>query len=538
MTKLLKPIAVKKLLGIRNMLRPEEQPWGACADAVNVLVDDNDRLEARWGYMKEMGPASGEATDLYGDRSQEALFAVIDGDLVTIYEDMTSTVVVPGLADTVLQWTDLGDRVVYAGATDAGVLVNREHWQPLRIPVPEFVLDTLVSPPELSPGAAGGQYQVTVTLTHVTSGVEGPAAPVQVVELTGDQPPVAIVDPPAGYVANQYTSEANGSVLYCNGVPLDHVQRDAESLPMGITALAAAPGGALYAAIHDTTNDLGFVFWTQPFAWTCWRLDTDYLAVPGKVVGLAALPAGVLVATEHAVWLWNGEALQQLAPYGAVAGRPFAYDQEGGVWLWTTRGLCTLTPDGWRNLTGDRVRVPPGTWCTTQILERMGHASCVVVTDGEGDPVAAYGAISGNTWAINLHNGEMTRFDNFEFRAFGRQDGSNFGLKADGIYSLAGIFDAGSDPIVARFSLHPTNFGDTTLKRCTYAYLTGCDEATLTVGVVCDGEVVGSYSGQRRIPLARGVKGEFWAFEVSDQYGGPLRLTGFEILVEPTTRRV
>jgi len=315
-------------------------------------------------------------------------------------------------------------------------------------------------------------------------------------------------------------------------------------LPEGITALAAF-SGVLYAAVHDADYNVGFVFWSQPFYPQCWRLATDYVSVPGRVLGLAAAPWGLLIVTAIGCWQWTGESLVELARYGGVEGRPIARDTDGGVWVWTTRGLCAWTAERFRNLTEERVSVAPGGWCTTQVLERRGGRYLIALTDADGQPANAYDdGPDGHCWVVNLRSGEMTKWTGFgEFVAFGRLNGVDYVLRPDGLCRLGGETDAGHGeslqfPIHARIRLHRNDFGDSTLKRCTYAYITGCDDVMVTVLPFADGELVGSYAARRRVPLSRGVKGQYWAFEIGDGYDGPLRLTGLEILVEPTTRRV
>lgn len=144
------------------------------------------------------------------------------------------------------------------------------------------------------------------------------------------------------------------------------------------------------------------------------------------------------------------------------------------------------------------------------------------------------------TTCTNLRTGELTEYQGFEFLAFGRLGGRYFGLKADGIYELGGETDAG-ERIEAAAQLHENDLAgaqrgaEWAEKRASTLYAEG-DVGALAVTVTVDGAAVGTFFGARKVKLARGARGQHWAFAVANVGGADLRLQGLRVLVDVTRR--
>jgi hypothetical protein len=350
--------------------------------------------------------------------------------------------------------------------------------------------------------------------------------------------------PVAGYTARVYMTEADGGVLLGpDGAPLAFEQRDAQPLPTGITALTAK-AGVVYAAIYDAASDVGFVLWSQPFWYTCWHLAIDYVAVPSKVLQMVEVEGGIIIITQHCLWFWDGDTLRALANYGGVPGMSAAQDRDDLTLFWTERGVCTYGEEGFKNLTQEQVSLPPGTSCMSGIGDFHGAKYLIVQTSGTASPANAYESISGSCWVMNARTNEVTRWVLPTIKGIGMLGSQTYVLTSSALLLLSGTADLAAvngteTAISAYFTLHPTDFGDSALKRSTYVYVTGCDDSLLTVTPTTDEIEVGTFTGQRRIPLSRGPKGQYWQFKVSNGSGSDdFRLTGFEVLVEPTSRRV
>jgi hypothetical protein len=524
----IKTTPVEQILGLHNTQRPELCPPWSLSDCSNVYVTDAGRIERREGFSRVV--ALTNATDLFTPIGHEGLFVVADTALISYADDYTPTVIQANLTDAAFSWDELGDRVFYAGATDCGVIVDRLNWQPLRIPVPDATVLT-----GSGSSYSAGQYQVCATFTHDASGVEGPASPVEAVDLAEGELMSVQVAPVSGYTANVYISEPDGGVpLGTYGEPVTFEQRDSQPFPENVTAITAQ-GGVLYAAVYDATNDLGFLFWSQPFFHTCWRLATDYIAVPGKILQTVKTDAGLLLATDKSIWVFDGDNLKAVADYGGVAGQSIAQDREGNTMLWTQRGVCTFDAEGFKNVTHGKLSVPPGSRCSTSIVENQGTTRFIAITDGAGTAANPYTSVAGSCWCTNMHNGETTKFDDFGFLAMGYMHNKSYGLTPNGVYQLGGTTDAGAK-ISANFRFNPVNFGTMQRKRVPYIYVD--NDAQVEVSTSVDDIPVGSFTGMKRIRLARGAIGQFFAFDIANLGGDEFRIKNIELLVEPTSRRI
>lgn len=140
------------------------------------------------------------------------------------------------------------------------------------------------------------------------------------------------------------------------------------------------------------------------------------------------------------------------------------------------------------------------------------------------------------TFCTNLRSSEMTEYSGYDFLAFGRLGEAYFGLRADGIYQLGGDTDAGTR-IEAAAQLHPNPLetaqrgAEWHAKRATVAYV-DAGGAPVAVTVVADETAVGTFYGAGRVKLARGARGQHWAFGLSNVGGEDLRVQTFQVLVE------
>jgi hypothetical protein len=260
--------------------------------------------------------------------------------------------------------------VFYAGATDAGCILNRTSFLPLRVPIPEGTA-------EVTPNQ---DWNTELTLTaatylHDATGIEGAAA------YSYGSPGGS---PPEGFSMMTYTSPVNGEVMYRDdGVTtLAPEQREGVGLPLGIVALAFF-NTHLYAATYDDATDTSLVFWSPSFYPHIFHLHKDYFPVRGRVLAMWATPTALLIGTADRIFVHEGETLKLLAAFGVIPGRPFHADKEGRVAIWTTRGVCTY-PE-FKAAQMEKVGVPPGTACTTAISERRGRRQFIVATSGDSE---------------------------------------------------------------------------------------------------------------------------------------------------------
>ena len=391
---LIRTVPMTGLAGLRNRGRPERLEPGSLVFADNVDCDDSQTLERRDGYALALG--LDECTSAYAARDGERLFLVEAGTLVSLDSTLTRTVLTTGLVDSVLLWAEAAPYVYYAGAHDAGMIVGGVEHRALRVPSP--VAPTLrVTSGDLP----AGQYQATCLWRDRDTGMESSAPVAAVIDLAEGEGLSITASTAPGMDTLIYLSEPNGDRMYLltesSAVivssldlldlahPLHDEQYAMNPLPEGVTALAWHEG-RLWAATQDAGSPVSVVWFSQPFWPSQWNVAADYFLVDGTVLGLASTSAGLLVATQKALWLYTpDEALQQLTHYGAVPGYPITQDRNGLHYVWTVKGLVSFPP--LTPLTEGKVFVKPGAACSTAVVERRGRRQVVVLTDGQG---AAY----------------------------------------------------------------------------------------------------------------------------------------------------
>lgn len=158
-----------------------------------------------------------------------------------------------------------------------------------------------------------------------------------------------------------------------------------------------------------------------------------------------------------------------------------------------------------------------------------------------GQPVYSDAALRDDTgvaYAFNVLHGETTRYTQYDFNQIVRLNGLYYGIKAEGIYLLEGEKD-GLENIAAKFKTADMDFGSTLHKRVPYVYLDTTDKTQITP--FTDDRPNCTYPSNfngRRTRLARGPKGRFWAFEVSNVNGLPLDLRSLEFYPTILSRKV
>lgn len=387
-------IRIEKMLGLRNMVHPAMQPLGAMSECVNFDQTDTGGIERRDGYSQAVPLLS--ATDMYSPVRAEGLYVVTANAIVSFQDGLAGFDLVKAVTDTTFSWAETDTRVFYAGAVDAGIIYDRTEWLPLRVPTPQSVTVTPVAGT-----LPAGRYTISVTYSHIATGISGGATN-EFYTLAAPGGLEIAVPAQAGYLANFYVSEPNGEAAYWvdnsattleystpsySGLALDTEQRDGVELPTDIVGLTFHEG-RLYAATYDAATDMSVVFWSGVFYPHVFALHDEYFPVRGQVLALHGTDSGLLVGTTDRIFHYDGENLRMLAAFGVVPGRPFATGKDKRTAIWTTRGVCVY-PE-FKAAQMDKVAVPPGSTCTSAVVERRGRVQHLVTTDGAGEAWNSY----------------------------------------------------------------------------------------------------------------------------------------------------
>jgi hypothetical protein len=391
--------AIRQFLGLRNVVRPERQPLGALAEADNVFLDDTGTVERRFGYAQSL-PLSG-VTDAYGHKSFRYAIVVANGSIYRVDDALGQTLLGTGYTDGVYQWAQVEDRIFFAGATEAGMILRGQSLLPLRWP------DT--PPPvvtEVNGGLSAGQYQFAQVYRHAETGMEGPASTPFAVDVGEDCAFLIQSDPPTGYEADIYVTAADdttfrflasGESVFYNvaatqlGAALDPEQLNASPLPTAPINAIEIHESSLYIAIYDQSANTSFIWPSAPYWYQLVNPDDDGLAINGKVLGMLSTPQGLLIGSDVGIWIRTpDDGMVRLADYGVVPGRPFARNAEGDIAVWTKRGLATVTAEGFRNRFEGKLSVAPGSSCSVALVDFDGSKQSIVLTDSGGTAFNPY----------------------------------------------------------------------------------------------------------------------------------------------------
>lgn len=188
-----------------------------------------------------------------------------------------------------------------------------------------------------------------------------------------------IIEPDNAISPWRESTLADLEFLGADGTPLSALL---DPLPLG-TDVIQAWKGRIYAAQYMAAENQTVIWYSQPLGFHLFRLDTDFIVVPGRVLMLAPHDDALLIGTDQIVYAY-GERLDELAPYGVVPGQHWSEDSKQ-VFFWTTRGLCSALP--FRNHTEQQVSVAPGVHAGGSVLKTDGQRRYVVAIQQGG---AAY----------------------------------------------------------------------------------------------------------------------------------------------------
>lgn len=173
----------------------------------------------------------------------------------------------------------------------------------------------------------------------------------------------------------------------------------------------------------------------------------------------------------------------------------------------------------------------------------------IVQTDGQMlPPVRAPPADPSEAMALvmNARTGALSRYDAFAFDSFALVGGVAYAAGAGGLYRLDGADDAG-EPIAARITQPPTDFGLAQLKRMTEVFVTYRSAGPLELSTTLDDTVTYCYrmdetkpAGlyRNRCKMGRGAKAATWQIDIQNVDGADFTLQSLEPIYEALSRRL
>ena len=146
------------------------------------------------------------------------------------------------------------------------------------------------------------------------------------------------------------------------------------------------------------------------------------------------------------------------------------------------------------------------------------------------------------TWAVNLTNGAVTEYTNFDFNSFAPMGRKYLAASEDGLFELDGADDAGTD-IIARMKSGIMQVGAGRLSSIKGIYLGLRGGGSWVLKVVADEDKTYIYSiaaksmKTTKVEVGKGLRARYFAYELVST-GQEFDLDGIEFLPIVNKRRV
>jgi len=151
---------------------------------------------------------------------------------------------------------------------------------------------------------------------------------------------------------------------------------DPISYPPPVGEVICSRRSQMVVGVWEPERDRSVLYFSRPDYPHEFRLEKDFILVPGRVTMLANLAQGLVIGTDRAVFIDPIDApLERVADYGVPVGA-LAHDDLNRVHFWTERGLCRAFP--FENLTDKALAVHQRECVTAAIFPYQGSTYAVV----------------------------------------------------------------------------------------------------------------------------------------------------------------
>jgi len=376
----------KRFLGLNNVSDALRLKFGWLQKADNMNITDTGALVRRDGFSKALTAVPSGA---YATEDFSRMYLVDAGELKQVFSPTSTVTLKSGLSTHPMHWAEANEQVYFNNGVDSGIIlkdgtVRDWHWT-------EPTMPALAA---IGGGLPAGVYQAACT-TLMDDGRETGASDAAAVYLNGTQGlridgltvGAQVYIAPADSTVFQYAFVATGTSMTWNGdaneLGLDLNTQFLDPLPKDSAQLAYWRGQMYAAQVLDDSNATA-IWYSEPLGFHLFNLNENFFLVPGRVTMLAAHDEGLLIGTEHRIYSYDGEKLDELADYGVVPGYGWARDgKKGQIYFWTKRGLCSALP--FSNLTLRQISVDCGLTAGAAIIQQNGAKRYVVALQQGGD---------------------------------------------------------------------------------------------------------------------------------------------------------
>jgi hypothetical protein len=159
---------------------------------------------------------------------------------------------------------------------------------------------------------------------------------------------------------------------------------DPISYPPPVGEVICSRRSQMVVSVWEPERDRSVLYFSRPDFPHEFRLEKDFVLVPGRVTMLSSLAQGLVIGTDRAIFLDPiGSPLQRVADYGVPVGA-MAHDDLNRVHFWTERGLCRAFP--FENMTDKVLTVQQREQVTAGVLPYQGSTYVVVHQYGKVVP--------------------------------------------------------------------------------------------------------------------------------------------------------
>lgn len=383
--------SIKAFRGLQNVSDPLRLGLGWLAQADNLDITDTGALIKRGGYRRVLTDA---ITSAFATVDHARMYLVDGaGNLKTMARQNSAVTLKTGLAvSSPMQWAEVNDQVYFTNGTDSGVIEPDNTVLPWAWTVPGD--PTLVA---VTGQLSAGLYRACITYTLPDGRMTGAGGMSELVLPEGSALQVTNIASPTGLRSNVYLAPADSTVFQLavsttgntfvwsaspDTLGTDLLNAQLDPLPLGTTAIQAWRS-RLYAGQYLAQAGQSVVWFSQPLGFHLFDLDTDFVQVPGRITMLAPHPDALIIGTDTRIYAYDGQALVQLAAYGALPGQHWAIDGARTL-FWSQRGLCVALP--FANLTEARVSFPPGASAGGALIEQDGQRRYVACVRQSAEP--------------------------------------------------------------------------------------------------------------------------------------------------------
>lgn len=390
-------VKIEGFKGINNVLKPENTPNEYLKKADNVNIDKRGNILKRKGYSIV---DSGAYTSVWSNNSK--CYGVKNGDLVEVRNDYSTSVLLANIGNN-LSFVEVNGIVYFSSSTVNGAIHNGSvrSWG-LDIP------NQILALSEVSGILNGGTYQVSYTYVD-DNGLESGSGVPSIITVT-DNSGIALTVPVSSDArvtsARIYCSNQNGTELFYAGeaTPGDSFTIASTNLfnsPLRMFNLSPPPVGELISYYKGRCYivDDDVIWYSEPSQYEHFNLDSNYLHLPEKVVGLMPVEDGVWIATINGLYFALGTdparftlILKENAVMVKGTGSKISssYLNLGGGYKWlitTNEGVFSLSNQAESsNLTSENVSLERGAKGTSLFLQEEGMNQYLSILEKENKP--------------------------------------------------------------------------------------------------------------------------------------------------------